>query len=116
MKVLYNCDVCPGYCCTYTEIGISKHDIGRIAKRFKIDVDVAIERYCKTDGKRLLLKHKRDKIYKTACRFLDTKSRKCKIYEDRPKVCRAYPEEKRCGYYDFLMWERERQNDPECIP
>jgi hypothetical protein len=30
-------------------------------------------------------------------------------------VCRAYPDTSRCGYYDFLKFEREQQGDPEFI-
>jgi hypothetical protein len=26
-----------------------------------------------------------------------------------------YPDGKRCGYYDFLKFEREQQGDPEFI-
>jgi hypothetical protein len=31
-------------------------------------------------------------------------------------VCHQYPEEARCGYYDFLKWERKFQDDKEFIP
>jgi len=116
LKLLYDCSVCPAYCCTYPEIGITRADIKRIASRYGITVEDAINRFCKTDDGKLYLRHKSDPIFNTACRFLNVNTRRCTIYEDRPKVCRSYPDERRCGYYDFLVWERKRQADPECIP
>jgi uncharacterized protein len=38
------------------------------------------------------------------------------VYEARPTVCREYPNGKRCGYYDFLKFERKHQDDPDFIP
>jgi hypothetical protein len=31
-------------------------------------------------------------------------------------VCRKYPYGNKCGYYDFLKFEREHQDDEEFIP
>lgn len=87
-----------------------------IARRYGITLEAAVKRFCKTVHKTLVLRHHRDPIFNTSCRFLDVNERRCTIYEDRPKLCRVYPEERRCGYYDFLMWERERQDDPNCVP
>jgi Fe-S-cluster containining protein len=47
--------------------------------------------------------------------LLDQEKRRCTVYEARPAVCRAYPDTARCGYYDFLQFEREQQGDPEFI-
>ncbi len=33
----------------------------------------------------------------------------------RPGTCRKYPGSARCGYYEFLKFEREQQGDPEWI-
>ena len=90
--------------------------MSRIANRYRITVEEAIKRFCKTVDGKIHLRHKSDPIFNTACRFLNLNTRRCSIYEDRPKICRSYPEERRCGYYDFLVWERKRQADPECIP
>ena len=45
------------------------------------------------------------------CRFFDIEARRCTIYEARPEICRKYPGTWRCGYYDFLMFERRAQDD-----
>lgn len=116
LKVLFDCSVCPAYCCTYPEIAISRADLRRIARHFQLKEEVAEKRFCKVKEGKLLLRHKPDPIFNTACRFLDRDKRRCTIYEARPRVCRQFPEERKCGYYDFLMWERKRQDDPECIP
>ena len=42
---------------------------------------------------------------------LGERGHRVRIYEARPGVCRAYPDGLRCGYYEFLMFEREQQGD-----
>jgi hypothetical protein len=37
------------------------------------------------------------------------------VYEARPAVCRDFPGTVRCGYYDFLSFERRNQEDEEYI-
>jgi len=37
------------------------------------------------------------------------------VYEARPAVCREYPDGIRCGYFEFLMFEREHQDDPDLV-
>jgi len=49
------------------------------------------------------------------CIFLDATSRRCTVYAARPATCRSYPGEGRCGYYDFLKFERRTQNNPEFV-
>ena len=63
-----------------------------------------------------VMRHRKDENFGSACRFLDQESRQCTVYEARPKICRQYPGEPRCGYYDFLSFERRAQEDPEFIP
>jgi Fe-S-cluster containining protein len=62
-----------------------------------------------------ILRHKKDEIFGTACRFLDLETRRCTVYEHRPSVCRGYPATRRCGYYDFLQFERRAQQDEELV-
>ena len=45
----------------------------------------------------------------------DQDKRRCTVYESRPGVCREYPDSPRCGYYEFLEFERAHQDDPEFI-
>jgi Fe-S-cluster containining protein len=61
------------------------------------------------------MRRKQDVHFGRICRFFDTDMRRCTIYEARPSVCRSFPSEKRCGYYDFLAFERKHQNDPEAV-
>jgi hypothetical protein len=37
------------------------------------------------------------------------------VYDARPGVCRKYPDSSRCGYYDFLRFERAQQGDQEMV-
>ena len=113
----YDCTKCPAYCCSYPLIEIGKRDIARLAKRFGLSYAQAEKRFTKYDAseKARGLRHQKDKIFATVCMFLDTKTRGCTIYEARPGVCREYPDAKRCGYWEFLTFEREQQDDENFI-
>lgn len=116
----YNCLKCPGYCCSYDRIAVSEYDISRLAKHFGLTVDVARERFTyryHADGvDERILRHKKDHIFKSTCRFFDQDERRCTVYAVRPGVCRKYPYENTCGYYSFLKFERHQQDDQEFIP
>ena len=116
LRVLYDCDKCPAYCCSYDRINVTKTDVKRLARHFGLTVEKTQGRYTKVSHGERVLRHQQDHIFDRVCEFLDTKTRRCTIYDARPTVCRQFPEGRRCGYYDFLSWERERQDDPEFIP
>ncbi|HEX4943287.1 MAG TPA: YkgJ family cysteine cluster protein [Usitatibacteraceae bacterium] len=117
VRVLYSCAKCPAYCCTYSDIEVGKRDIARLARHFGLDYETAEARFTTLDPKEKvrLLRHRSDKVFDSACTFLDQKLRRCTVYEARPGVCRNYPDSRRCGYYDFLKFEREQQGDPEFV-
>ena len=113
----YHCLKCPGYCCSYPEIEITRRDIERLARHFGIDFERAVERYTKYDRRKeiYMLRHRRDHIFESTCTLFDQDKRRCTVYEARPGVCRKYPDSSRCGYYEFLKFEREQQDDPDFI-
>ena len=116
VKLHYDCTKCPAYCCSYESIGVTGRDVKRLARHFGIDAETAERRFTKMkDGDRVL-RHQKDAIYGSVCMFLDTKTRRCTIYDARPEVCHEYPDRARCGYYDFLRWERTFQDDPDFVP
>ena len=117
VRLQYDCAKCPAYCCTYDEIPVKKRDIERLAKHFGVEFAIAQELYTKPteDGKGRQLRHRKDSVFRTACAFLDRKKRQCTVYEARPGICRDFPGASRCGYYDFLRFEREHQEDPAHI-
>lgn len=115
-KLRYDCSRCPAYCCSYDMIVVTNRDLRRLADHFAIDVETAEKRFTKVREEERVLRHQKDEIYGSACRFLDLETRRCTIYEARPTVCRTYPEGVRCGYYEFLRWERKFQDDDEFIP
>ena len=116
MAPLYDCSKCPAYCCSYEHINVSKRDINRLAKHFDIDPETAARRFTKSSSDGPVLRHQKDDIYASVCTFFDRKTRRCTIYEARPEVCRDYPDRPRCGYYEFLKWEREFQDDATFVP
>ena len=112
---MYNCVKCPGYCCSYPLIPLTKRDVERLAKHFDLDFEDARVKFTKEDsGDKYAMRRKADKIFGRICRFFDTEKRRCTIYEARPSTCRSYPGG-RCGYYDFLSSERTIQEDPKFI-
>jgi Fe-S-cluster containining protein len=116
LRVLFNCQKCPAYCCSYDRIEVTRRDVARLAKHFGLTYEEAENRYTKIAFNERVLRHQKDHIFKRVCQFLDKDERRCTIYAARPGVCREYPESKRCGYYDFLASERRRQDDAEFIP
>lgn len=116
----YDCAKCPGYCCSYPRIAVSDFDIERLARHFGIGVAEARRkftyRYRTKELDEQLLRHRKDHIYHSTCRFFDQRLRRCTVYEARPSVCRIYPEDRTCGYYEFLKFERAQQGDDEFIP
>jgi Fe-S-cluster containining protein len=112
----YDCLKCPGYCCSYPVIQVTKRDVERLARYFEVTPKVAEMRFTKpADGYKRVLRRRKDEHFGHICRFFDTDKRRCTIYEARPTICREFPGEKRCGYYDFLTFEREHQNDPDFV-
>jgi Fe-S-cluster containining protein len=113
--VMYNCAKCPGYCCSYPLIQLTKRDVERLARHFGLSFEEAREKFTKVEtGAKYAMRRKADGHFGRICRFFDTQARKCTVYEARPAICRSYPGG-RCGYYDFLAAERNSQNDPDLI-
>jgi len=113
----YDCQKCPAYCCSYPLIEINKRDIARLAKHFGLTYERAQARFTKYDKgeKARALRHQKDLHFKSVCMFLDTGTRQCTIYHARPGVCREYPDVSHCGYWEFLQFERQQQEDPTFI-
>lgn len=120
IRIQYDCSKCPGYCCSYPRIEVKDADVKRLARHFSIAVDEAERRFTRTyrsdEGVERILRHQKDAVYGSICRFFDTQERRCTIYAARPTVCRQYPNGSKCGYYDFLKFERKHQDDPDFVP
>ncbi|HXF79824.1 MAG TPA: YkgJ family cysteine cluster protein [Usitatibacter sp.] len=117
VRVNYSCSKCPAFCCTYSEIEVTTRDIERMARHFNLRYAQAEERFTKPDakGKIRMMRHRKDRVFDSACMMLDQEKRRCTIYDARPGVCRKYPDTSRCGYYEFLKFERAQQGDEELV-
>lgn len=116
MAQSYDCLKCPGYCCSYPLIALTKRDVERLAKHHGLGFKEARKAFTEEAyGRKYVMRRQPDPHYGHICRFFDTIERRCTIYGARPKVCRDYPNKNRCGYYDFLKFEREAQEDPEFV-
>ena len=111
----YNCAKCPGYCCSYPLIQLTKRDVERLARHFDLDFETARSKFTKADpDAKYAMRRKADPHFGKICQFFDTKERRCTIYKARPTICREYPGGG-CGYYSFLMHERNSQDDPKHV-
>ena len=119
-KVTFDCARCPGYCCSYDRIEVKPRDLARLAKYHDVSIEDAERKFTKTytwkGVTERILRHQKDTVYKSICMFFDKIERRCTIYAGRPSVCREYPDGKKCGYYDFIKFERKHQEDPKFIP
>lgn len=115
-RVGYNCAKCPGYCCSYPIIPLNKRDLSRLARYFGIDEAEAKRKYTvRRENEEMTMRRKSDPHFDRICQFFDTKKRNCTVYEARPLACRGYPEVPRCGYYEFLKFERKLQQDRDLV-
>ncbi len=116
MRKLYDCMKCPGYCCSYPAVIVTKRDLERLARHFGLTAAIAERKYCKSGyGYKRIMRRKKDQHFGKICQFFDTKSRRCTIYKARPSGCREFPGDGRCGYWDFLAFERYTQNDKNYV-
>lgn len=85
----FQCTGC-GDCCTGAPgfIWVNQAEIDALARRLGMDVAAFERKYVKEVGMRRTLKE-RPKSYD--CVFLDAETRKCTVYEDRPRQCRTWP-------------------------
>ena len=118
LTIFYNCNRCPAYCCSYPRIPVQASDVERLARHLGLTAEATARKFTKKgeDPGEVVLRHQPDRVYGTICRFLDTETRRCTVYDARPEICRTYPGTNRCGYYDFLSFERRAQEDPEFVP
>ncbi len=113
---MYNCSKCPGYCCSYPLIALTRRDVERLAKHFGLSFRQARKKFTvEKDGEKFAMRRKRDEHFGRICHFFDTDERRCTVYQARPSVCRSFPGDGRCGYYEFLKFERSTQEDPEYV-
>lgn len=88
----------------------------RLARHLDMEFEEAEKRYTRKDhGYKRIMKRKVDAHFGRICRFFDSDARRCGIYKARPAICRQFPGTKKCGYYDFLQFERKGQEDNEYI-
>jgi Fe-S-cluster containining protein len=112
---MYDCSKCPGYCCSYQIIPLTKRDVERLATHFGLSFAKARKKFTvPRDDEKYSMRRKADAHFGKVCQFLDSETRRCTIYAARPSTCRSYPGG-RCGYYDFLSSERRGQEDPELV-
>lgn len=117
LPVFYDCHNCPAYCCSYPRICLTSGDIARLARHFGTDQASVRRRFTRKgyEPGEIILRHQKDEVFGSVCRFLDRDTRMCTVHEARPDICREHPGGSTCAYYAFLMAERGYQDDPEFV-
>ena len=60
----YNCQKCPGYCCSYPLIALTKRDVERLAKHFNLSFKVAKAKFtCERYGHKYSMRRKKDEHF-----------------------------------------------------
>jgi Fe-S-cluster containining protein len=86
----FKCTGC-GDCCTGGPgyVWVNQQEIDALARRLGIDSVEFEKRFVTQIGVRRSLKELKHRGYD--CVFLDAESRRCTVYEDRPRQCRTWP-------------------------
>lgn len=84
----FRCTAC-GDCCTGAPgyVWVNAQEIAALAKRLDLSVEEFEQRYVRKVGIRKSLVE----FDNGDCVFFDGKTRKCKVYEERPRQCRTWP-------------------------
>src|SRR6188474_2205264 len=84
----FRCTGC-GDCCTGAPgyVWVNKEEIAAIAARVDMDVEAFESKYVRMVGVRKSLVE----FPNGDCVFFDNQTRKCKVYEARPRQCRTWP-------------------------
>jgi Fe-S-cluster containining protein len=84
----FQCTGC-GDCCTGAPgyVWVNQAEIDALAQRLGMEVDAFERKYVREVGVRRTLKERKN----YDCVFLDAETRKCTVYEHRPRQCRTWP-------------------------
>ena len=84
----FHCTQC-GDCCTGAPgfVWVNKEEIEALAKRFAMSIADFEAKYVRNVGVRKSLVE----FANGDCVFFDGQSRRCTVYEDRPRQCRTWP-------------------------
>jgi Fe-S-cluster containining protein len=84
----FECTGC-GDCCTGAPgfVWVNRDEIAALAKRLGLEIAEFEKRYVRKVGlRKSLIEHENGD-----CVFFDSHTRKCTVYQDRPRQCRTWP-------------------------
>jgi Fe-S-cluster containining protein len=92
-------------CCKQISPILYRHDMMRLAKALKMDLETFAQSYLKIDKDN-------DYVFKsTPCPFLGP-ANDCSVYDDRPTACRDYPHTDRARFHQLI--DLSIQNASHC--
>jgi hypothetical protein len=76
----YDCSKCPGYCCSYPLIEVSRSDIARLAKHHGLAYEAAEERFTLYDKDEKVrgLRKRKDEYFGSVCRSFSSSNVHCR--------------------------------------
>jgi Fe-S-cluster containining protein len=86
----FTCTGC-GDCCTGAPgyVWVNQQEIQALARRLGMTIEAFEKQYVRQVGVRRTLKELKSRNYD--CIFLHAETRRCTVYEDRPRQCRTWP-------------------------
>jgi Fe-S-cluster containining protein len=92
-------DRCTGHCCERFYLPNTPGELENIAKcAEKGDATVAKEFRKVADMVIFLRRDDHKGVYHYTCKHFDVATRNCTDYEDRPRMCRSFPNDRPCPY------------------
>lgn len=115
------CDYCKGTCCSLP-VEVKPEDLVRMGAIDAFELEENMKGIFKRLSKERIVEHFRAKtttftlsrMASGDCLYLDSKSRRCTIYDKRPDTCRNHPQiGPRSGYCAFIpkQWVEEGNKD-----
>lgn len=86
---------CSGRCCEYFQFGLSPE---QIKQRAEIAAGGDYEKVASMVIPLFAVHSSGDTTWFYTCKHFDKQTRKCMDYDNRPKMCRNYPEGVKCGH------------------
>ena len=113
-----SCNSCPARCCTGDSgnILVDDTEIQNIARSLQIEEHIFREEFLRTTEEKMLsLREYKLGPNNYACALLDAHSKKCSVYEVRPRQCRTFPFWQEYTGNSELAQLYRQELDEECI-
>ena len=87
----YDCLKCPGYCCSYQLIGLTKRDVERLAKHHHMSFEEARSKFTEeAHGRKYVMRRQKDEHFGKICRFFAQRTSPVVPASSQPVLSRLF--------------------------